>query len=370
MVQSAMLEPPSSPMAESVTQPPSDTESLRASFRDLPFAEEEDNPWDYITRQDLDLANLRRTWALNKMRKHEEEPRDPTIKSLGLDSQSPSGLFGNCAARAHTRSRLAMAIVVLGMLAFFVGIAVLVRMLTTSEPPTIVFTNAPSIAPSTVPSAAAVTITAANDGVPVLHDDFADSDDSEFTDLFTTEDSVVVQDTNATSITATSSSVVTTTPAPTNRGSSPPPAIDCQAYQAQGVNMSRFCRNDHPDSCCQDPRSNSNYCHENYALLGDDVQSACHHCCLDVRNETHIVGEPNEPKDGLEVFTNDQCAKLVDNTARICRNNSCCNPKYENTNYCQSQISKHGYDDWDRICWYCCHRQSSLPTEDPTESPT
>jgi len=133
-----------------------------------------------------------------------------------------------------------------------------------------------------------------------------------------------------------------------------PPKIDCAAYEALGVNIDRFCDNDHKDMCCQAPRSSSNYCHENYGLFGDDLASACHHCCLEDRNEAYVVGPANPVKPELEIFTNEQCANEVDNTARICRDRGCCNPEYSDTRFCQGEIAKHG-DDWERICWYCCY---------------
>ncbi len=141
-----------------------------------------------------------------------------------------------------------------------------------------------------------------------------------------------------------------------------PPPIDCQMYKDLGVRMDRFCDNDHKDMCCQNPRSDSNYCHENYAIFGDNLRSACHHCCLEQRNETYEVGVKNAVKPGLEVFTNKQCAEEVDNSARICKPNSCCDPASSNTRYCQQEKAKHG-DDWERICWYCCHPSKVHPVD-------
>jgi len=139
-----------------------------------------------------------------------------------------------------------------------------------------------------------------------------------------------------------------------------PPPIECQKYTDLGVNFNRFCDNDHQDMCCKSPRSDSNYCHQNYGIFGDDIASACHHCCLEVRQEAHIIGEPTTPKDGLEPYTNAECAAL-DNSARICKAESCCEPEFSDTQYCKEQIGKHAAD-WERICWSCCHPSKVFPS--------
>jgi len=139
-----------------------------------------------------------------------------------------------------------------------------------------------------------------------------------------------------------------------------PPPVDCQAYSDKGVNLNRFCDNDHVDMCCKSPRSDSNYCHSNYGIFGDDIYSVCHHCCQEVRGEAHDIGQPNAPKEGLEPFTNEQCAEL-DNSARICKENSCCDPEYAGTQYCQKQISRNARN-WERICWSCCHPSKEFPS--------
>jgi hypothetical protein len=141
-----------------------------------------------------------------------------------------------------------------------------------------------------------------------------------------------------------------------------PPPIDCKVYANNGVNIDRFCDNDHQDMCCQSPRSNSNYCHQNYDIFGADLKSACHHCCLEDRNEAFVVGDANAEKVGLEPFTNKQCSEDVDNAARICKAKSCCDPDYSDTQYCRKQMEKHG-DDWQRICWYCCHPSKDYPLD-------
>eukprot|EP00751_Fragilariopsis_kerguelensis_P000500 CAMPEP_0170807906 /NCGR_PEP_ID=MMETSP0733-20121128/33063_1 /TAXON_ID=186038 /ORGANISM="Fragilariopsis kerguelensis, Strain L26-C5" /LENGTH=983 /DNA_ID=CAMNT_0011163205 /DNA_START=740 /DNA_END=3691 /DNA_ORIENTATION=- len=130
-----------------------------------------------------------------------------------------------------------------------------------------------------------------------------------------------------------------------------PPIIDCSAYSE--VNFQRFCDNDHQDWCCKDIRSNSNYCHQNYGMFGDDIDSACYHCCQEENGETYEVGPPNDAKPGLVPYTNSQCAEL-DNSARLCKAESCCDPEYADTQYCAEQRAKHP-GDFERICWYCCH---------------
>lgn len=137
-----------------------------------------------------------------------------------------------------------------------------------------------------------------------------------------------------------------------------PPPIECSKYD-KAVNFRRFCDNDHVDMCCQSPRSNSNYCHRNYDIFGSDLKSACHYCCLETSQNTYEVGDANTPKDGLEPYTNKQCSEL-DNSKRICKEKSCCEPQYANTKYCQQQMSKYK-DDWERICWSCCHPSKEFP---------
>jgi len=133
--------------------------------------------------------------------------------------------------------------------------------------------------------------------------------------------------------------------------SEPPPAIDCQFYANQGVNLERICKQDE-FACCRNPRSDSNYCHEVYDIFGDSIVSACHHCCQETeRGQSLEVGPPNEPKPGLEPYT--QCDTL-DNTARICKAESCCDPGFAETAYCKEQWARHA-GDVERICWYCCY---------------
>jgi hypothetical protein len=137
-----------------------------------------------------------------------------------------------------------------------------------------------------------------------------------------------------------------------------PPPIECSSY-SDLVNFQRFCDNDHQDMCCKSPRSDSNYCHENYGIFGDDIYSACHHCCQQERGEAHEVGPPNEAKPGLEPYT--ECAAL-DNSARLCKAESCCDPDYADTQYCREQMAQHP-GDFERICWSCCHPSKVFPLD-------
>jgi len=168
--------------------------------------------------------------------------------------------------------------------------------------------------------------------------------------------------TTATPTVAPVTDLVPDSSAVTRNSDSVPPNIDCKAYEDKGVNMDRFCDNDHQDMCCQSPRSNSNYCHENYEIFGDALKSACHHCCLEERNEAYVVGDANVEKVGLELFTNKQCAEDVDNAARICKDKSCCDPDYSDTRHCRQEMETHK-DDWQRICWYCCHPSKDYPLD-------
>jgi len=140
-----------------------------------------------------------------------------------------------------------------------------------------------------------------------------------------------------------------------------PPSIECQKYADMGVNFNRFCDNDHQDMCCKSPRSDSNYCHKNYGIFGYEMHSACHHCCLETRNEAHFVGEPNEVKEGLEPYTNEECSQL-DNSARVCKAESCCEPEFADTQYCRQQIASNK-GEWERICWSCCHPSKEFPLD-------
>ena len=136
-----------------------------------------------------------------------------------------------------------------------------------------------------------------------------------------------------------------------------PEPIDCQAYKDQGVNVNRICQDDE-FMCCQSPRSSSNYCHEIYDIFGDKIHSACHHCCLEERGEALEVGPANPPKAGLEPYT--ECDTALDNTARLCKEQSCCDVGFADTAYCDAQWAMHA-GNVERICWYCCFPSKDFP---------
>jgi hypothetical protein len=140
-------------------------------------------------------------------------------------------------------------------------------------------------------------------------------------------------------------------------GSVPPP-IDCQSYKDQGVNMNRICKPD-PYMCCQVPRSSSNYCHEIYPIFGDDMESACYHCCMEEEiGEPLLVGPANDPHpNGLAPY--DSCDEL-DNTSRLCKDQGCCDAESSETEYCLDEWASH-IGDVERICWSCCFPSKLLP---------
>jgi hypothetical protein len=140
-------------------------------------------------------------------------------------------------------------------------------------------------------------------------------------------------------------------------GSEPPP-IDCQSYRDQGANIQRMCDPD-PDMCCQVPRSSSNFCHEIYTLFGDDMESACHHCCMEEGTGVPLlVGPANDPHpNGLAPY--DKCDEL-DNTSRLCKDEGCCDVEFSDTEYCQGEWASH-VGDVERICWSCCFPSKIFP---------
>lgn len=139
-----------------------------------------------------------------------------------------------------------------------------------------------------------------------------------------------------------------------------PPPIDCSAYP--DVNFKRFCDDDHHDMCCNNPRSDSNYCHLNYGIFGDDIYSACHHCCQQQNGQTFEVGPTNDVNPELDPYTNAQCSGL-ENSARVCKAESCCDQKYSGTDYCKKQRAENP-GDFERICWYCCHPSKEFSLDD------
>ena len=119
------------------------------------------------------------------------------------------------------------------------------------------------------------------------------------------------------------------TPAPSTieEGSLPPP-INCDDYEA---NYFRMCKE---NSCCESTRSSGNFCHESYYILGDAVESACHHCCIEVNGFPKVAGPAHEenPIIGPNYFN---CSAL-ENSERMCKDNSCCDGS--RSEWCESQF--------------------------------
>lgn len=140
-------------------------------------------------------------------------------------------------------------------------------------------------------------------------------------------------------------------------GTSDPPPIDCQSYRDRGVNVNRICKED-PFMCCRTPRSDSNYCHEIYTVFGDQMESACHHCCIEERGEALDVGPANDPHpQGLAPY--DACDKLS-NTGRLCKAQGCCDVGFADTEYCRNEWAQHP-GEVERICWSCCFPSKVFP---------
>lgn len=160
------------------------------------------------------------------------------------------------------------------------------------------------------------------------------------------------------------------------------PSLECRAYTS--VNFLRMCKQ---DSCCVNPRSESDFCHESYVKLGNDTESACHHCCLELQGEAKAVGP--------DAVVNPEIPKLlecdtVDQPGRICRANSCCDATGSQNGFCQQQYSKYTQEEMESICvsllnhlsplfschsctlpllyisistplqWYCCHPSKTM----------
>ena len=112
-----------------------------------------------------------------------------------------------------------------------------------------------------------------------------------------------------------------------------PPKINCKGYA--GSNVNRMCK---ADSCCENPRSSSDFCFEQYAIFGDDIESACYHCCNEKNGSPKIIGpdapvNPNIPK-------TIGCDKL-ERPERMCKKNSCCSEKGAKSNWCSQQNALH-----------------------------
>lgn len=119
-----------------------------------------------------------------------------------------------------------------------------------------------------------------------------------------------------------------------------PPFISCDTYP--NVNFYRMCKK---DSCCESPRSSTEFCHESYATLGDDVESACHHCCEEKQGAAKKVGP--------DALVNFDIAPIIGCDAvfepdRTCR--GCCDESGQNSEFCQQQYGRYSQEEIESIC--------------------
>eukprot|EP00980_Cylindrotheca_fusiformis_P006472 scaffold1377_cov126-Cylindrotheca_fusiformis.AAC.17 len=122
-----------------------------------------------------------------------------------------------------------------------------------------------------------------------------------------------------------------------------PPEIDCRSDEFGDVNFNRMCN---PDSCCSIPRKAGGFCERMYTILGDLVESACHHCCI----EADSAGFPREvgpaAVENPDIPKTIECNK-VNEVYKTCRDNSCCDG--EDDSFCRSQLDLYP-DDMESIC--------------------
>ena len=122
-----------------------------------------------------------------------------------------------------------------------------------------------------------------------------------------------------------------------------PPTLDCSAFPA--VSFSRMCK---VDSCCVNPRSESDFCHKQYRLLGDDVESACHHCCLEEVGSARTVGPANVANPDIPALV--VCDTVVQ-PERICREgSSCCDISGSRSEFCQQSYQLYTPEEMESIC--------------------
>lgn len=135
----------------------------------------------------------------------------------------------------------------------------------------------------------------------------------------------------------------TAIPVTTADGSIIPPVVSCDAFP--GVNFFRMCKQ---DSCCTNPRSTTEFCHESYDLLGDATASACYHCCLSEQGEAKQVGPA--PAENAAIPQLLQCSD-VDQPNRICnQGSSCCDSTGAQTSFCQESYAKYSPEEMESIC--------------------
>jgi hypothetical protein len=122
-----------------------------------------------------------------------------------------------------------------------------------------------------------------------------------------------------------------------------PPMINCDDYDA---NYFRMCRS---GSCCSNPRDAGLFCHEQYDLLGDAVESACFHCCKEETSAkvARIVGPPAVVNQAIP-FTR-ECSS-ISNPFRMCKDNSCCSEEGSGSGWCAEEYSYMTDEDVASVC--------------------
>lgn len=123
-----------------------------------------------------------------------------------------------------------------------------------------------------------------------------------------------------------------------------PPAIDCRSEGFDDVNFNRMCKE---DSCCSNPRKEGGFCEKMYTILGDSVESACHHCCI----ESPAAGFPREVGPTAAVNPNIPKTVVCDNVGEVyktCKADSCCDGG-ENSKFCKGQFALYP-NDMESIC--------------------
>jgi hypothetical protein len=126
-----------------------------------------------------------------------------------------------------------------------------------------------------------------------------------------------------------------------NGGTSIPPEIACSNYNVPG-GYDRMCRSSWP--CCDEERSNSNYCWNIYDNIfpGPAIESACHHCC-----PGKTIGPDKEVHpEGYEKTI--QCSAY--NSQRHCKQNGCCELGRSSSSFCHRQFATHTPNEWEQIC--------------------
>ena len=122
------------------------------------------------------------------------------------------------------------------------------------------------------------------------------------------------------------------------------PPINCTAYDA---NYLRMCKD---ESCCSDPRSSSSFCHSQYSILGDVVESACHYCCLEEIGLARTIGPAAAENPNIaKTIACDEATTAF----RMCKDGSCCDEAGSTTSWCREQYASFP-SDIESICVSNC----------------